>query len=275
MPRTPKLMVAMALPKERPDHVLVHAVQGWGKTSLAAQAPSPVFLMTKNETGLLTLIQHGQLPPTPWLQFPRTGGSMGDEATTWLSAIDALTALLLEKHQFQTLCLDTLNGLERLCHEYVCATSYDGDWSEKGFLGFQRGYETSLHEWRKLLNLLDLLRDERGIGTFAICHTQVKTQANPLGRDYDRFIPNVHKKTWDLTHGWCDLCLFGRFEVEVVADKGKTKGKGRGGSTRMLYTSYTACWDAKNRHGLPDEIVMGDDPRESWQQVQAALCGED
>lgn len=227
--------------------------------------------MTKNETGLITLIQNEQLPPTPWIRFPRANGRYADEAETWTEALNMIQALLADDQPFQTLCVDTLNGLERLCHEHVCATSYDGDWGEKGFLGFQRGYETSLNEWRKLLNLLDRLRDQRGIGTFALCHTQVKTQANPLGPDFDRYIPNMHKKTWDLTHGWADLCLFGRFEVEVETDRNHKKGKGKGGNCRVLYSTYTACWDAKNRHGLPDEIVMGDTPKESWYQLTSAL----
>lgn len=255
----------------RPSHVLVHAVQGWGKTSLAAQAPKPLFLMTKNETGLITLIQNGQLPATPWIRFPQPDGRVSDEAETWSEALTALQALLTDDYPVQTLCVDTLNGLERLCHEHICATVYDGDWGEKGFLGYQRGYDTSLNEWRKLLHLLDQLRTQKGIGTFALCHTQVKTQTNPLGADYDRFQPNMHKKTWDLTHGWCDLCLFGRFEVEVVTERHKAKGKGRGGHQRVLYTTYTACWDAKHRHGLPEEIVMGDDPESSWNLLLTAL----
>lgn len=238
-------------------------------------APKPLFLMTKNETGLITLIQNGQLSPTPWMRFPRGTSRFADEAETWTEALSMIQALLTDDQPFQTLCLDTLNGLERLCHEHVCQTSYDGDWGEKGFLGFQRGYDTALNEWRKLLNLLDRLREQRGIGTFALCHTQVKTQANPLGPDFDRYVPNMHKKTWDLTHGWADLCLFGRFEVEVLAEKSKGKGKGKGGGTRVLYTTYTACWDAKNRHGLPDEILMGQDPSESWQLLLQALTNKE
>lgn len=230
--------------------------------------------MTKNETGLLTLIQSRQLAPTPWIRFPRSGGTCSEEAETWTEALSAIKSLLTGDYDFSTLCLDTLNGLERLCHEHVCATSYDGDWGEKGFLGFQRGYDTSLNEWRKLLNLLDQLRDKKGIGTIALCHTQVKTQANPLGPDFDRYVPNMHKKTWDLTHGWSDMCLFGRFEVEVVTERSKAKGKGKGGSARVLYTTYTACWDAKNRHGLPEEIVMGEDAKSSWDTFVAALRGE-
>ena len=38
----------------------------------------------------------------------------------------------------------------------------------------------------------------------------------------------------------------------AVDDKGK-KRKAQGGE-RVMYTSHNACWDAKNRFGLPDEV---------------------
>jgi hypothetical protein len=269
-----KLVVASSPDKHRPSHILLHAVQGWGKTSLAAQSPTPVFLMSKNETGLLTLIENRQVGPTPWIRFPKGKDSFSDEAESWTDVLSAVRALLTEDHPYKTLVLDTMNGLERLCHEYVCANAYKGDWGEKGFLGFQKGYDTALQDWRTLLHLLDRLRSERGMGTLALCHTQVKTQTNPLGPDYDRFVPTMHKKTWDLTHGWSDMCLFGRFEVEVDTggSKSKTKGKGSGGSTRLLVTTYSAAWDAKNRHGLPEEIeVSSTNPQDAWADFMAAL----
>lgn len=73
------------------------------------------------------------------MRFPQGSETFSDEAATRSEALEALKALLHENHQFQTLGLDTVGGLERLCHEHVCANSYDGDWGEKGFLGFQRG----------------------------------------------------------------------------------------------------------------------------------------
>jgi AAA domain-containing protein len=153
---------------------------------------------------------------------------------------------------------------------------YHGDWGEKGFLGFQRGYDTALHDWRQLLDLLDKLRDRKGMGTFALCHTKIASQANPLDADFDRFVPNMHRKTWDLTHGWSDMCLFGRFHVEVDTEQSKTKGKGKAKSKgeRVLHTTYSPAWDAKHRHGLPDEIEMGADAEESWENFTAALKGE-
>ena len=34
------------------------------------------------------------------------------------------------------------------------------------------------------------------------------------------------------------------------------KGKGQGGRTRVMYTTHHACWDAKNRFGLPEECPL-------------------
>jgi hypothetical protein len=265
--------VASSLAKHRPSHILLHAVQGWGKTSMGAMTASPIFLMAKHETGLLTLLDNRQVPQTPWLRFARAENEFSDEAETWTEVLEALRALLTEDHPYKTLVLDTMNGLERLCHQYVCANTYKGDWGEKGFMGFQRGYDTSLQDWTVLLNLLDRLRNERDMGTFALCHTDVRTQTNPLGPDYDRFIPNMHKKTWGLTHGWSDMCLFGRFEVEVETQGAKAKkGKGKGGSTRLIHTTHSAAWDAKHRHGLPEEIeVSSDSPQEAWEDFMAAF----
>jgi hypothetical protein len=42
-----------------------------GKTSLGACAPKPIYLMTRGETGLLTLIDAGRIPETA--HFPELG----------------------------------------------------------------------------------------------------------------------------------------------------------------------------------------------------------
>ena len=50
------------------------------------------------------------------------------------------------------------------------------------------------------------------------------------------------------------MLLFANYKTFSIAvdDKGK-KRKAQGGE-RVMYTSHNACWDAKNRFGLPDEV---------------------
>lgn len=243
-----------------------HAGIGFGKTSILAYSRTPIFLMTRGETGLTTLIDAGQLPPTP--HFPET--------EVWADVIAAVKMLRNEDHVYKTLVLDTANGAERMLHEYVCQRDFDGDWGERGFAGYQRGYEVALADWRMFLTSLDELRKEKGMTIFFLIHTRVKTFKNPGGADYDRYMPEMHEKTWGLTKGWLDNILFGNFEVLVktgtkITDSGK-KGKAAEVSQRVVYTnSDNPVFDAKNRMGLPEEIEMGDSAEQGWKNLAGAL----
>ena len=61
-------------------------------------------------------------------------------------------------------------------------------------------------------------------------------------------------QTSPLSKEWADMLLFANYKTFSVAidDKGK-KRKAQGGE-RVMYTSHHACWDAKNRYGLPEEV---------------------
>lgn len=249
-----------------PNRYILHAVEGWGKTSLAAQCPKPIFIQSKGETGLQTLIDANQLPETP--HFP--------ECHTWDEMLGCVQALIDSEHDYKTLAIDTLNGGERLCHEHVCARDFGGDWGERGFTSYQKGPEVALADWRVLLSKLDELRIGKKMTIFALCHTKVTSFKNPLGADYDRFQPDVDKRTWSLSHKWSDVVLFGNFETAVSAVKenkktGEQKGKGIGGKQRMLYTERDAAYDAKNRLGLAPEIEMGESPAQGWANFLAAI----
>lgn len=249
-----------------PNRYILHGVEGWGKSSLGAKFPKPVFIQSKGETGLETLIDARQLPATPHF----------DESHDWETIMGILDALTVDAHDYKTLVIDTLNGLERLCHEYVCNRDFGNEWGDKGFASYQKGPEVSLGEWRLLLSNLDRLRIERKMTIVSLCHTKVQKFNNPEGADYDRYQPDVDKRTWSLTAKWADVVLFGNFESSVSAVKenkktGEKKGKGEGGQQRILYTERHAAYDAKNRLGLPTEIEMGASADEAWANFSSAV----
>jgi hypothetical protein len=72
---------------------------------------------------------------------------------------------------------------------------------------------------------------------------------------YDRYMLKLNEKNIaPLIKEWVDLLLFVNYRTDIVTDQdGKTK-KGRGGQKRVMYANHSACWDAKNRFGLPDEM---------------------
>ena len=81
----------------KPPRILIHGVHGVGKTTFAAGAPDPVFILT--EDGLGTL----EVP-----HFPL--------ARTFDEVMQALAALYTEEHAFRTLVVDSVDWLEPLIH---------------------------------------------------------------------------------------------------------------------------------------------------------------
>lgn len=248
--------------KTRPTAAIIYGVPGIGKTSLAAQVPGIVFLTDDKEDGISTLKSAGLVPEVP--QFPKM--------TNWLDVLDVLGNLATGEHKHRAIAIDALGGFERLCHEYVCQRDFAGDWTDKGFMGYMRGFEVALADWRLFLNAIDRLRDERAMSVFLLGHAKIAPHHNPLGPDYDRYMVDLHHKTWSLTHKWADMVLFANFEVAFAKnEESKQKGKARGGQTRILYSEHTAAFDAKNRHNLPSEIEMGSSASEGWANLLAAM----
>ena len=73
---------------------------------------------------------------------------------------------------------------------------------------------------------------------------------------YDRYELKLGKKTSSqtapLVKEWADMVLFANYKTLVMTtDNGKKKAQG---GERVMYTNHRPAWDAKNRHGLPDEM---------------------
>ena len=220
--------------------------------------------MARGETGYSTLLGARLVP-----NVPRAVIAAWDEL---LAQIDSLIA---SSEGIETLALDALGGFERLCHEHVCRRDFNGDWGERGFSSYQKGFDVSVAEWLLLLQRLDAIRAKHGLAIILLSHARIKTVKNPLGPDYDRFVADVHDKTWSVTAKWADAVLFGNFPPVVQTDRaGAKKGKGIGGSARVLFTEHTDAYDAKNRYGMESEIAMPNDPAASWSTLESAMKGD-
>lgn len=252
-PRAAPAGFTMPTKTKRGRTIVINAVEGWGKTTLVANAPGAMIIMAPGETGYTTLYDHGLVPavptasPTTWAELLATVDSIPDGAGF--------------------VALDAFGGFERMCHQHVCDRDFDGKWGEKGFNSFQRGFEASVGEWLVLLAKLDHARD-RGVNVIMLSHVKVEPFSNPAGADFSRYVADCHKKTWGVTHKWADAVLFGTFYSVVETRAGGAevlrKGKGIGGVDRVLYTERRDAWDAKNRFGLPECIDIPNDHNKSW-----------
>ena len=71
---------------------------------------------------------------------------------------------------------------------------------------------------------------------------------------YDRWEMKLSKQVAPLFKEWCDMLLFLNYQTYVVTTENKST-KAQGGK-RVIYTSHHPCWDAKNRHGLPEVLDL-------------------
>lgn len=236
--------------RQQPFRVMLAGVEGIGKSTFGANAPKPIFLGAEDGA------DHLDVPRLP-------------QPKTWADAFRAVQLLHGEKHDYQTLVVDTVDWLEPLCWTAICIRDKklndSGDPDIESY-GFGKGYNAALDEWRKLLRALESLR-KIGMNTVLLAHTQLKTFKNPLGEDYDRYELKLHLKAGGLLKEWVDAVLFANYETFAVKKDAASKfekAKGISSGARYIYTERTAGYDAKNRYGLPPQLAL------SWSEFEAA-----
>ena len=224
--------------QQRAQRVCFYGVESVGKTTLAAQAESPVFLDVENGTA--------------HLDVPRLS------VKSWGELIDAVRALATSEYkQFRTVVLDSIDWAERLCIEDLKAEKKIKSLEE---IPYGKGFTMASERMARFLNELDRLID-MGTHVVLIGHAQVKRVEPPdQVQAYDRYELKLLKQTGPLVKEWVDHLFFLNFKTRIVESE-SGKAKGRGGKERVVLTSHSAAYDAKTRSDLAEELPM------SWVSV--------
>jgi hypothetical protein len=242
-----KRMTLASITKGRhlgPKRVLLHGVDGVGKSTFGANAPKPVFLGAEDGTEHLDVARF----PLPH---------------TWQDVLDAIRELAAGGHDYETLVVDTLDWAEPLLWKHVCETAKVSSIEDVGG-GYGKGFSAALDGWRVLLADLERLQRERGLHVILLAHSFIKKFANPEGDDFDRYILKLNEKAAALVREWCKGVYFANYETFAVKDKQK-RVRGVSTGARLLYTQRTAAYDAKDRYGLPESLPL------SWEEFAKAV----
>jgi hypothetical protein len=230
---------------EKPVRVVLYSPEGLGKSTWGASAPSPVFIGAEDGTSQLDVTR-----------FP--------EPSNWQDILDAVATLTADEHEHRTVVIDTADWIEPLVWAEVCRCAGKKSIED---LPYGKGYTAALDLWRVLLSRLDALREKRRMHVIVLAHSLVRTFRSPDSDDFDRYEMKLHAKAGGLLKEWADCVFFGSHETLTREVNGKAKGVSTG--KRLMHTTRTAAWDAKNRYDLPESIEL---PRHGgWAAFVAAV----
>jgi len=214
--------------------VMLYGPHGLGKTTFAAGAPNPIFILTEDGLGLLE-VDH----------FPL--------ATSYTDVMDAIGTLYQDDHNFGSVVIDSLDWLDNLIWVDINASHDAKD------LAYGKGAVIAAEYWRGILDGLSALRDEHGMAVVLVAHTEIKRFDSPETEPYERYQPKLQARSSAIVQEWCDAVLFCNYRVVTKeTDVGFNKEVRRGITTgeRLIYTNEKPAYLAKNRYGLPDSMPL-------------------
>lgn len=212
-------------PKEAlEDHtIFVHGPPKIGKSTLAAQFTEPIFIATEAGLNSLTTFQ------VPIMDEVDGNGKIKKYARDIF--VETLTELVVGKHSFRTLVIDTVNNLAEYCIQYVYAKNRiqhasDFDWG--------KGWQLLDDEAAYIIKLIGSMP----MGKIFISHSEEKEIRRKNGTSYTKITDNLPKQFKHRLHALSDIILYATME------DGKP----------VLKTRESDEYLAGNRVGLPETL---------------------
>jgi len=219
---------------------VIYGQEGVGKSTLASQFPNAVFIDCEGSTSKMNV---RRLP----------------KPTSWQMLCQEMTFILenCKSKNYGTVIIDTFDWAERLALQELC--NENNVKSIEGF-GYGKGWQYEAEKIGRFLDDTDRLISA-GINVVLLCHAVSRKATIPEEmEEFDHWELKLGNKTTNkiapLLKEWSDITLFLAFQTNItsVDDKG-SKHKATS-CQRVMYTTKTAWWDAKNRFGLPDRLPL-------------------
>jgi len=217
---------------DRAIKTVVYGSEGIGKSTFASKFPDPLFIDTEGGTAQMDVRRV-------------------EKPETWEELLSIVEEVAATPEICRTLVVDTADWAEQLCVAHVCQ-KYKQNSIES--FGYGKGYTYLSEEWSRFLKACDAVIAS-GKNVVIVAHAKQRKQELPdEAGAFDRWEMKLSRQVAPLLKEWADLLLFLNYRTYVVTTE--TNSRKATGGKRVMYTTHHPCWDAKNRHGLPDELDL-------------------
>ncbi|MER9697629.1 ATP-binding protein [Mesorhizobium sp. M0146] len=216
---------------------ILYGVPKVGKTTLALEFPSPVYINTPGES-----------PPND-LEVTTPG-----VIETFEHLLDFIGELITEEHPYKTLVIDSLDGIEPLVWAQVCAQN---GWGTLEDPGYGKGYIAADDVWREYMRAIEALA-ATGVWVVQIAHTEITRFDSPTSEPYSRYGIKLHKRASALVQEASSLIGFMNYRATIKEkDVGFNKkvGRAEGSGERQIQLEERPGFIAGNRFGAPPSLV--------------------
>lgn len=230
----------------KPPIITIYGDAGIGKTTFAATAPNPVFIITEDGLGDLDV-----------QAFPL--------CTQLYEINNCLDSLLNEDHSFETVVIDSLDWMESIIWEDICDRKGIPSIDE---LGYGKGYTESAALLRGIVRKLINLRDSKGMIIILVAHSMVRKVEDPMLPSFDAHDLKLHKKAAAIIQEFSDVILFANWEMVITTEDegfGNKRARAVSSGNRLVYTEGSPSYTAKNRYSLPATLPL------SWDAFMGAF----
>ena len=220
---------------KKPYNVLLYGVDGIGKSTWAANAPSPIFLGPEDGTNNLDVARFNDI-------------------NSWDNATACLAELFQQDHKYKTLVIDTIDWLEIFAWRKIIGMTGKNINTVNG--GYGAGREDSKAMFIDFIKGCKMLREHKKMNIIFLAHSDIEnfTKQN-LNETYQRYSLKLDKKVNSIFREYSEDVLFATFKAYAKKeDSGPVKTFGDG--VRVVYTERRPAFDAKNRNGLPFEMSL-------------------
>jgi hypothetical protein len=219
---------------------------GTGKTSLAATFPKPFMIRTQGE----------RVPD----DSPAKPKSLPGVTDTSDKLFGQLKALIHDAHDYQSLIIDSVTGLESMFIAEVLASDPKAKGISQALGGYGAGRDAVAAGHMRVRKAVEIIRRERGMNTVFLAHADIQDIDLPDMDPFSKYSLRLHKKSMKSYVDDVDLVGFLK-QATILTGEGENK-KARTTGDIVLVTYLTPSSVAKNRLGIREDIEVkhGENP---------------